>query len=164
KNVTSMQSSNASAGSSLPSNYDSDEDGEILDQALAAEVEIEIGIDQGELKILQQDLEGDGTVSTKEEPVVATSTLTSLDVQSSYGHPLSPEEAVQAVPPGDDGLIRYAIVVPDNFYNNGKLMSGLNKRDFDLETCTIKPRRASLPITLSDLMTSLTKLDFLSSR
>lgn len=154
-----MHSSNASATSSLPSNGDSDEDGEILDQQLAQEVQIEIGIDQGELKLLQADLEGDGTtVDTKEEPSLSESVLTSLDMQSSYGKPLSPEEAVKAVPPGDGGLVRYALVVPDNFCDHGRLTSGLNNRDFDLENGTIKPRRPSLPITMSELMTSLTKV------
>ena len=155
-----MHSRDHSVSSSLPSNDDSDDDGEILDQQLAKEVQIEIGIDQGELKLLQADLEGDGstTVDTKEETSLISSTLTSLDVQSSYGKPLSPEEAAKAVPPGDEGLIRYALIVPDNFCDHGKLLSGLNKRDFDVENGTIKPRRPSLPITINELMTSLTKV------
>jgi hypothetical protein len=85
--------------------------------------------------------------------------LTSQYVESSYGKPLSPEEAAKAVPPGDEGLIRYALVLPDNFLSNGKLFSGLNKRDFDLDNGAIKPRRPSLPITMSDLLTSLTKVN-----
>lgn len=153
-----MQNSNTSFGSSIPSNYDSDEDGELLEKALAEEVAVEINIDQGELKFLQQTLE-DGTAETAKDSAVETSVLTSLDAESSYGSPLSPEEAARAVPPGDGGLIRYALVVPDNFATNGKLLSGLNKKDFDLNNGTIKPRRPSLPITMTELMTSLTKVN-----
>ncbi|KAL3908156.1 MAG: hypothetical protein SGILL_008593, partial [Bacillariaceae sp.] len=156
-----MHSTENSISSSLPSNDndDSDDDGEILDQQYAKEVQIEIGIDQGELKLLQADLEGDGstTVDTKED-LTASTTLTSLNVQSSYGKPLSPEEAAKAVPPGEDGLIRYALIVPDDFCDHGKLLSGLNKRDFNVENGTIKPRRPSLPVTINELMTSLTKV------
>lgn len=154
-----QQSSNASTGSSIPSNYDSDEEGLILDQEFAQEVAFEIGIDQGELKILEETLEA-GTVETPQElSMESASVATSQDVECVYGKPLSPEEAVKAVPPGDQGLIRYALVLPDNFSTNGKLLSGLNKRDFDLENGAIKPRRPSLPITMSELMTSLTRVN-----
>jgi hypothetical protein len=154
-----MQNSNGSAGSSIPSNYDSDEDGLILDQEFAQEVALEIGIDQGELKILQETLEEGTTETLPEASLESESLLTSQYVESSYGKPLSPEEAAKAVPPGDEGLIRYALVLPDNFFNNGKLLSGLNKRDFDLDNGVIKPRRPSLPITMSELLTSLTKVN-----
>jgi hypothetical protein len=154
-----MQSSNTSSGSSIPSNYDSDEDR--LDQEYAQEVAVELSIDQGELKILQETLE-EGTAETTQEPSLestSASVAESLNVESCYGKPLSPEEAAKAVPPGEEGLIRYALVLPDNFLSNGKLLSGLNKRDFDLENGAIKPRRPSLPITMSELMTSLTKVN-----
>lgn len=153
-----MQSSGASTGSSIPSNYDSDE--ERLDEMLAQEVALESGFDQGELKILQESLDA-GTADTTAEPSTeeSSSIATSQTVTSSYGKPLSPEEAAKAVPPGDEGLIRYALVLPDNFSTNGKILSGLNQRDFDLGTGSIKPRRPSLPITMSELMTSLTKID-----
>lgn len=90
----------------------------------------------------------------------STQLLTSLNVEACYGDPLSPQEANEVVPPGNDGLVRHAIVIPDNFCANGRLLvRGLNKRDFDLEKGTIKPRRASLPITQTQLFSSLTKVD-----
>lgn len=84
----------------------------------------------------------------------------SMNNEQSYGNPLSPAEAVQAVPSGSDGLIRFATVVPDKFCVNGTLVvEGLNSRDFDAEKGIIKPRRPSLPITQTDLMSSLTVVD-----
>ena len=83
----------------------------------------------------------------------------SLCIEQSYGNPLSSVEASRAVPIGNDGLIRYALVVPDNFCKGGELLDGLNPRDYDLEKATIKPRRATLPIKQTDLMSSLTKVD-----
>ncbi|KAG7346611.1 hypothetical protein IV203_005680 [Nitzschia inconspicua] len=153
-----MQSSNASTGSSIPSNYDTDE--EDMDQVFAQELAFEINVDQGELKILQETLEARTSETARDSSVdrESASFATSQTVESSYGKPLSPEEAARAVPPGDEGLIRYALVLPDNFSTNGKLLSGLNKRDFDMENGAIKPRRPSLPITMSDLLTSLTKV------
>jgi hypothetical protein len=88
--------------------------------------------------------------------------LTSQRVEPMYGCPLSPEEAVSLLPPAGDspGLVWHATVVPDNFCRNGQLtLRGLNKRDFDLESGTIKSRRPSLPVTISDLFSSLTKID-----
>lgn len=135
-------------------------------------------ISMGELLVLSEDLE-DKTSSTttnatdqgtssstssstdqshlKNDPVAARF-LTSLNVDAHYGEPLSNEDAILAVPPGDDGLMRHAIVIPDNFCSNGKLVGGLNRKDFDVSTATIKPRRASLPLTQSQLFTSLTKV------
>lgn len=86
-------------------------------------------------------------------------TCGSLKVDSIYGSPLSPNEASEAVPPGSDGLVRHALVIPDNFCSNRKLVGGLNKRDFDLERGTIKPRRASLPVTQTQLLSSLTRVE-----
>mmetsp|Transcript_2926 Transcript_2926/g.6289 ORF Transcript_2926/g.6289 Transcript_2926/m.6289 type:complete len:474 (-) Transcript_2926:89-1510(-) len=83
----------------------------------------------------------------------------SLNLIQSYGNPLSPEEASKAVPIGSNGLIRHAIVVPDDFCVDGKLIGGLIKRDFNAEKGVIKPRRPTLPITNKDLMTSLTKVE-----
>jgi len=97
-------------------------------------------------------------VLNKKDPIVAR-LLTSLNVDSFYGEPLSEEDAQSAVPPGKDGLIRHALVIPDDFCSEGKLMGGLNKRDFDISSGSIKPRRPSLPLTQSQLLTSLTKVD-----
>jgi hypothetical protein len=98
-----------------------------------------------------------GQFSVEKDPVV-TRLLPSLNVESHYGEPLSEGDAILAVPPGNDGLIRHAIVVPDCFCSKGKLIPGLNKRDFDVTSGTIKPRRPSLPLTQSQLFTSLTKV------
>jgi hypothetical protein len=148
-----MQNNNhtGSASSSVAS---SDDSGEELE-------ELAIEIDPGELKILAEMLEVvDTTESSSLQTSVQESTdlLTSQHVDSNYGNPLSPEEAARLVPPGDDGLVRYALVLPDNYFTNGKLMSGLNKRDFDPKNGSIKPRRPSLPITMTQLLISLTKV------
>jgi hypothetical protein len=155
-------SSNVSTGSSMASG-DSQDDTEFLDQAFSEEVNLEVRIDPGELLILTRTLDEDETGETnsltRKESSLATTALSSQDVESCYGKPLSQEEAVIAVPPGDDGLVRYALVIPDNFCSNGKLLSGLSRRDFDLNNGTIKPRRPSLPLTMSELLTSLTKVN-----
>jgi hypothetical protein len=78
--------------------------------------------------------------------------------ESFYGHPLSVEEATKLMPPGDDGLVRHATVIPDGYFHQGKLMRGLNKRDF-LDDGEIKARRPSLLLTMSQLLSSLTKID-----
>ena len=76
-----------------------------------------------------------------------------------YGQPLSPEHAAAEMPVGDLGLKWNATVIPNEFFVDGKLLPGLNTKDFDLDNKTIKPRRASLPVTESDLFSSLTKID-----
>ena len=60
------------------------------------------------------------------------------------------------------GLIWYATIVPDEFLvQDGPTLQrrGLHVKDFDLQQHSIKPRRPSLPMTASDLFTSLTKID-----
>jgi len=133
----------------------------------AQELEVEMKLDlDGELRYLSQSLiladpeEKDITITeTSNEEKNRVSNTPSLNIEQSYGHPLSPEAAAEAVPIGSDGLIRYAIVIPDDFCIDGKLISGLNKRDFDLGKGAIKPRRPSLPITKTNLLRSLTKLN-----
>jgi hypothetical protein len=131
-------------------------------------------ISLGELMVLSKDLQDkaattdQGTVSSTasssdqsssvRKDFVVARLLTSLHVESHYGEPLSEEDAIIAVPTGDDGLLRHAIVIPDKFCTKGKLIAGLNPRDFDVSTGSIKPRRASLPLTQSQLFTSLTKV------
>jgi hypothetical protein len=78
---------------------------------------------------------------------------------SIYGQPLSVKEATERMPPGEGGLTYHSLIIPDNFFVNGKLFKGLAPRDFDLEKQSIKPRRPSLPMTASDLFSSLTKID-----
>jgi len=127
---------------------------------IAQELEVEIKLELGEFRYLSKSLSLD---DPEKESITITNTCKnlapSLNIEQSYGNPLSPLEAALAVPSGNDGLIRYAIVVPDDFCIDGKLISGLNKRDFDVEKVAIKPRRPSLPITKTDLMRSLTKVD-----
>ena len=84
--------------------------------------------------------------------------LQKSDSEIHYGQALSDEEAIKLVPEGEGGLIWHAIVIPDDFIVNGKLINGLNERDFNFETEEIKPRRGSLPVTQSQLFSSLTKV------
>jgi hypothetical protein len=130
------------------------------DDEIAQELEVEMKLELGELRYLAKSMSMD---DSDEEEIMITGNIKnqapSMNTEQSYGNPLSPVEAVKAVPSGSDGLIRYAIVVPDDFCIDGKLINGLNKRDFDIEKGTIKPRRASLPITKKNLMSSLTKVD-----
>jgi hypothetical protein len=76
-----------------------------------------------------------------------------------YGEPLSPIDAERLVPPGEGGLVWYSTIVPNEFFLDGKLRKGLNRRDFDLEKQEVKPRRPSLPVTSSDFFASLTSID-----
>jgi len=126
------------------------------------ELEVEITMDFGELRVLSSTLSediSDTPSSSKDSTLVPSLPFSIHNVAPSYGNPLPPEEASKVVPPGNDGLIRYAIVIPDNFCPNGKLMVGLNKRDFDTKRGTIKTKRPSLPLTITELLSSLTKVD-----
>ena len=76
-----------------------------------------------------------------------------------YGNPLSAKDAAAEMPDGNEGLIWNATVIPNMFFVDGKLRHGLNRKDFDLDNKTIKPRRASLPITETDLFSSITKIE-----
>jgi hypothetical protein len=55
-------------------------------------------------------------------------------------------------------MIYHATVIPDQYFINGKLRGGLAKGDFDLEAQRIKPRRPSLPVTCSDLFSSMARI------
>lgn len=122
----------------------------------------------GELAILASTLEiRDDSYSSSVETSVETSSsgkrnagplLSSQITESFYGHPLSVQEATKLMPPDGDGLVRHATVIPDSYFHHGKLMRGLNKRDY-LDNGDIKPRRPSLPITMTQLLSSLTKID-----
>ena len=140
----------------------------MTDNESAGETCVDIELELGELRYLSNSLSQ--MEDPEEQHIIVTDTDTdtdtttkrrtpSLNTEQSYGNPLSPEEAELAVPNKSEGLIRYAIVVPDDFCIDGKLIHGLNKRDFDVEKGVIKPRRPSLPIKKTDLMSSLTKVD-----
>ena len=85
--------------------------------------------------------------------------ITLKEEDSFYGHPLSADRANEVMPVGDGGLIWNALVVPNEFVRDGKLVKGLPNRDFDVEKQSIKPRRSSLPITSNDFFRSLTKVN-----
>eukprot|EP00536_Pseudo-nitzschia_multiseries_P005526 jgi/Psemu1/318663/estExt_fgenesh1_pm.C_1040002 len=123
----------------------------LISDELGIDVELDL---EGELRYLSNTIDEESAAISKD-----TKLAPSLNDTQFYGSPLSPEEASEAVPVGSDGLIRYAIVVPDDFCVDGKLPDGLNKRDFDVQNGVIKPRRPTLPIRKKDLMSSLTKVD-----
>lgn len=92
---------------------------------------------------------------TEEELVDSSSMLEQQpqeEEQRHYGSPLTAEDASNKMQPGDAGLVWFAIVVPDT------LLHGLQPNDLDVDTHTIKPRRPSLPLTTTDLLSSLTQL------
>jgi hypothetical protein len=96
----------------------------------------------------------DTTASTSAPPITSDKAF--------YGSPLSKEEAAKRMPPGSGGLVWKAIVIPDNFCSeNGKILRGLNRRDFHVanNTASIKTRRPSLPITVTELFSSLIKIE-----
>jgi hypothetical protein len=116
----------------------------------------------GELGVLLNSLEEDALPLSKRASVSLqrrfSESLISESGEAIYGHPLSVEEATQRMPPGEDGLAYHSIIIPDKFIVNGKLIKGLDQRDFDVEKHSIKPRRKSLPMTVTDLLSSLTKI------
>ena len=86
-------------------------------------------------------------------------------LQDGYGKPLPKEQAAKIVPPSPKGLVWNALVIPDDYYcsETGEIvipeLVKKSNRDFDPITKAILPQRASLPMTLSELRSSLTKTD-----
>lgn len=117
----------------------------------------------GELGVLIKSLEEDSAPLSNQVAAVLERTLTDElsreHGEAVYGHPLSVEKAMELMPPVPGGIVYDALIIPDNFFENGKLRKGLTERDFDLEKQTIKPRRPSLPVTYTDFFSSLTKID-----
>lgn len=68
-------------------------------------------------------------------------------IMSSYGNPLSPEEAMEALPPGPGGIIWHAQLLPDDMID-----PKVCNRDGD-----IRPRRGNLPVRVSEFFSSLTR-------
>jgi len=99
------------------------------------------------------------TSSSTTTPSPATMTKNDNDnnviAEVYYGTNTWKEEEIDAY--SKYGIIRKALLLPNKFETNGKLIKGLNPRDFKNGT-TIKPRRASLPITKSDFFSGLSKL------
>ena len=71
---------------------------------------------------------------------------------------LTEDQAAKLLPEGNTGLKWHALVIPDLFFRDGKLLRGLNKKDFNFENQEIKPRRPSLPITADSLFKSITEV------
>ena len=144
-----------------------DEDSSSLfSDALSEETPEMMALDAGELAYLSSSMmdldvdESKGANAHDDELKRSDSLLlTSLNTDASYGKPLSHEEAAKRMPPGNEGLMRHALVLPDNYFRKNKLMGGLNPRDFNKEDGSIKPRRATLPLTMTQLLSSLTKVD-----
>lgn len=114
----------------------------------------------GELNLLVSALD----VEEETPPLTKRQSISSLsgkndDAVKHYGGPLSEKEAKTLMPPGAGGIIRKSLIIPDEFTKNGKLMKGLNPRDFNIEDGTVKSRRASLLITQSDFFSCITKID-----
>ena len=118
----------------------------------------ERSLPDGELLTLVESLEEETAIPADVDPKVEF-----------YGHPLSVIEAEQAmahtsqpIPLGepDEGQLWRALVVPNQFLDEkGQLRKGLNPKDFDTtDGGSIKPRRANLPLTQSDLLSSLTAI------
>jgi hypothetical protein len=106
----------------------------------------------------KNDVVAPATISIRSIHPTPPSSLLSREL--CYGHKLSPDEAAKYVPPGDGGLHRYALLINGDPFDEktGKLMKGLNPRDFDMETKMIKPHRANLPILAEDFYSSLTRV------
>lgn len=116
----------------------------------------------GELRMLSEDFEfladaSESTASTETES--KASSVKSQGAEAAYGPPMDDDQAALAVPEGDEGLVWYALVIPDEFISKGSLISGLNKRDFDFSAHKIKTSRASLPVTQTQLFSALTKIE-----
>jgi hypothetical protein len=123
-------------------------------------IEPDVDYNCGELKMLSEafDILADLTDgSTSEESKI--SSTKGEGSKAVYGVSLDDDQAATAVPEGEDGLIYHSLLIPDDFISNGTLMNGLNKRDYDFNTNEIKDRRASLPVTQTQLFSSLTKVE-----
>lgn len=119
---------------------------------------------EGEIELLLEYTNADDNINLAPSVQVQLNTVSNNDARSCkdesfYGSPLSPEEAEAKVPEGDAGLKWQALVIPNILFQDGKLVKGLDKKDFDIHKQDIKPRRPSLPITSDALFKSLTKIE-----
>jgi len=126
---------------------------------------IEVDYKSGELRMLAEtfiavdgDTNSESTVSA-ENAAYMGNPGDNQESKTVYGPPLDGDQAAAAVPEGKEGLVWHSIVVPDDFIVKGKLLAGLNKRDFDLSTNEIKSRRASLPVTQTQLFSALSRIE-----
>jgi hypothetical protein len=131
------------------------------------------GDGDGEFAVLVQSLEEDSVPLTSKvrQEMKRTRSGTWLhgtEAESSYGHPLTADQAVERIGGYGGaikgGLVHHATLIPDNYVVRGRLMRGLNPRDFEAIPTKgglpkIKPRRPTLPVTVTELFSSLTKID-----
>merc|ERR1719223_454847 len=66
---------------------------------------------------------------------------------SLYGNPMSPEQAMEALPQGDGGIIWHAQLLPKD----------MNDPDVCNKDGAIRPRRGSLPVRVDEFFSSLTR-------
>ena len=132
-----------------------------------------VGDGDGEFSVLVQSLEEDSVPLTSKvrQEMKRTRSGTWLhgtDAESSYGHPLTPEQAVERIGGYGGaikgGLVHHATLIPDTYVVRGRLLKGLNPRDFEAippkgGLPKIKPRRPTMPVTVTELFSSLTKID-----
>jgi hypothetical protein len=133
------------------------------------------GDGDGEFAVLVQILEEDSVPLTSKvrQEMKRTRSGTWLhgtEAEASYGHPLTPDQAVERIGGYGGaikgGLVHHATLIPDNYVVRGRLVRGLNPRDFEAIPTKgkgglpkIKPRRPTLPVTVTELFSSLTKID-----
>eukprot|EP00547_Thalassionema_nitzschioides_P005458 CAMPEP_0194202242 /NCGR_PEP_ID=MMETSP0156-20130528/2317_1 /TAXON_ID=33649 /ORGANISM="Thalassionema nitzschioides, Strain L26-B" /LENGTH=509 /DNA_ID=CAMNT_0038927679 /DNA_START=186 /DNA_END=1715 /DNA_ORIENTATION=+ len=131
-----------------------------LDRSTSLDNSSDSGADPGELNLLVQalELEEEAPPLTRRQSILERS---NNNEAVRYGAPLSKEEAKNLIPKGSrGGLVWKSLIIPDDFIEkNGKLMNGLNPRDFNLDEGTVKERRASLLVTQTNFVSSLTKVD-----
>jgi hypothetical protein len=129
-----------------------------------SDLEFDEDIGDGELKVLFNSLDKESAPLTEKLERALSESLLSTGVsrESAYGHPLSEEEAVKRVPPGNGGIQWHSLLInADSPFKkeDGTLHKGLTPRDYDTDKKTIKPRRASLPILAKDFYSSLTRVE-----
>ena len=139
-------------------------DGSIVGTDSDLDFDEEIGVaGDGELRVLLGTLETESAPLTEKLEKALSESLMPKGLlrESTYGHPVSAEEAVKRVPPGDGGIQWHSLLInADNPFNDdGTLRRGLSPRDFDMDKKTIKPRRASLPVLAKDFYSSLTRVE-----
>jgi hypothetical protein len=118
----------------------------------------------GEIKILMEEVEWENICNEEDEEAAHPKRISVVPVKddnglSSYGKPLSVEEAAELMPPGDNGLVWNATIIPDELFDTVRnLRKGISPGDFDHEDMVLKARRPCLPVRASNFFSSLTKV------
>lgn len=88
----------------------------------------------------------------------------SLCLHSRYGSPLPVEVLKEEISEGkDSGLNWYVQLIPDDFdseYATSKKLKGLEKRNYDEESMSIKPRRGMPAAKVDDFFSSVVRIDY----